>query len=163
MARQKPSDLSPVEFRNALVDNGFAYLGRSVDRYVDIRHRRPGRYLEPVKNAKKRILRRETFAALLAWRAEAEAEKAAAMAVAVRHAAVASAIAPRAAPVARASLTDPAAAVAQLADDFVIHSTRAEGVVRGDLILIGWLPAQLDDHAEAARLLAYRKQEGVAG
>lgn len=154
-------DLDPREFRNALNEHGFAYLGRTVDRFVDIRFPKAGRYFEPVRDARKRTLRRETLESLMKARRSAEAEAAQIAAEAARKQAIAAAIAPVAHPPCRASLTD-AAAIAQLADDFMIQSTRAEGVVRGDLILMGWQPAQLEAHADAARTLAYRRQEGVA-
>ncbi|MDP1866963.1 MAG: phospholipase [Bradyrhizobium sp.] len=157
----RSDDIDPREFRNALNENGFAYLGRTVDKFVDIRFPKAGRYFEPVKDARKRTLRRETLARLMAARHSAETEAAQTAAEAARKQAVAAAIAPAAHPPCRASLTD-AAAIAQLADDFVLQSTRAEGVVRFDLILLGWQPSQLDAHADAARMLAYQRQEGVA-
>lgn len=60
-------DLTPREFRNALLDHGFAYLP-PIDRYVDIRQPMPSRFLDPVRDANGEILRRETLAALRATR-----------------------------------------------------------------------------------------------
>ncbi|MBN8987454.1 MAG: phospholipase [Rhizobiales bacterium] len=151
-----PADLSPKQFRDALVDNGFAYLGRTVDRYVDIRSPRPGRLFEPVVNAKRQTLRRETLAALLAGRNEvAEAQRLIREAN-DRRLAAAAAIAPVALPTCRADLTD-TAAIAQLADDFLTRIASAGSVDFKGLIQMGWRPEQLRQHADAARAVADRR------
>lgn len=159
-APARPADISLIEFRHALVDQGFCWL-TPIGQYIDIRHPRPGRYLAPVTDTRGRILRQKTLDALLAWRTEAEAEKARDTREAARRQAIAEAIAPCALPVARSSLQG-AEAVAQLADDFIVASTRADGVVKADLLRMGWLAEQLREHAETARAVAYRRQEGVA-
>lgn len=156
----RPADLSLIEFRHALVDNGFAWI-RPSNVFVDILFPRAGRYTSPVTDKRGHTLRQATLDRLFADRELARAEKAEAAAESRRQAAIAETIAPRAAPIARATLQGPAA-VAQLADDFIVAATRNEGVVKADLILMGWLPSQLGEHAEAARQLAYRRQEGVA-
>jgi hypothetical protein len=154
----RPADLSPKQFRDALLDHGFAFLGRATDLFIDIRHPKRGT-LKAVKAGGK-ILRRETFAALLAARTTAEIEKAQAIAERARIERVAGAIAPTALPPCRADLTD-AAAIAQLADDFIVSATRAEGVAWGDLIRMGWNAEQLKTHADAARAVADRRQSLV--
>lgn len=153
-------DLSPIEFRHALLDHGFAYLGAAVDLYVDLRFPKPGHYLASVRDSRRRILRRETLDALLADRATSETAKKAADAVRMRQEKIAATIAPVALPPIRANLAD-AAAVAQLADDFVMQSTRSDGVVFADLKLMGWRDEQIRQHSPAARILAYRRQETV--
>lgn len=154
----RTADLSPKEFRDAVIDNGFAWLGRSTDRFIDIRHPRRGTLKAVTAGGK--ILRRETFAALLTARTTAEIEKALAAAERARVERIAASIAPTALPPCRADLTD-AAAIAQLADDFIVNSTRAEGVAWGDLIQMGWNAEQLKAHAPAARAVADRRQHLV--
>lgn len=151
-----PADISPKEFRDALVDNGFAYLGRSVDKYVDIRMPRPGRLFEPVTNAKRQTLRRETLAALLAGRAEIAEAQRLIRAVNDRRQAIAARIAPVAVPPCRADLNG-AVAIAQLADDYLVRLASAGSVDFKGLIQMGWSAAQLREHADAARAVADRK------
>jgi len=153
-------DISPIEFRHSLADHGFAFI-RPVNGYVDIYHPVPGRYVPPVTDARGRVCYQATLDLLFATRKADEAVKARAAEEARRQAAIADAVAPKALPVARATLQGPQA-IAQLADDFVVASTRSEGVVKADLLLLGWTGEQIEAHAPAARLLAYRRQEGIA-
>jgi hypothetical protein len=154
----RASDLSPKQFRDAVIDNGFAYLGRSIDAYIDIRHPKRGT-IKPV-TAGKQTLRRETFAALLAARTTAEIEKTLAAAERARTEAVAAAIAPSALPPCRADLTE-AAAIAQLADDYLTRMASAGCVGFGDLLQMGWNADQLKQLGDAARAVADRKQIAV--
>jgi DNA invertase Pin-like site-specific DNA recombinase len=159
-ARKSPAaagpDLSPKQFRDALLDHGFAWL-TPIGRYIDIRQRVPGRYLAPVKDARGRILRTRTLAALLAARAEVEAAQEVIRAANARRQAIAAKIAPHVLPPCRADLTG-TRAIAQLADDFILGTTTAEGIDFKSLINKGWSASQLREHAEAARAVADRKQ-----
>jgi hypothetical protein len=67
---RRRKDMCPYLFRAALVDAGFAWLGAEIGRFVDIRHHRAGRYLEPIRDATGRVRRADTLAALIVWRAE---------------------------------------------------------------------------------------------
>lgn len=155
MSRAATSDLSAREFRNLLLDNGFAFLGRGVDAYIDLHHPRRGR-IEAIKEGA-RICRQATFDALLAARGKAEAEKKATEAMRSKLEAAAARIAPTALPACRADLKG-AAAVAQLADDFVTASGTIEGVTFASLIQKGWRATQLNEHGPAARAVADRRQ-----
>jgi|GEM_PF-3367181 len=155
--RSRSTDLSPRDFRNALIDHGFAFLGRSLDRYVDIRHRKVGRYLDAVLDGRGRIRRRETLQALLAARKGFEAEEAAALAKSLRQAGIAAAIAPVALTPCRADLSEEAA-IAQLADDFLLGVTASEHITFASLLQKGWRPEQLKQYGPAARIVADRRQ-----
>lgn len=154
MPRRQP-DLTHREFRETLIDNGFAWLGRSINKVIDLHHPRRGA-LDAVLSGKQ-IDRRATLAALLAARKAAQDEQAHADAERARVVAFAATIAPTALPPCRADLTDEAA-VAQLADDFVLGTTSADGITFGALIRKGWSASQLRRHADAARALADRRQ-----
>lgn len=151
-----PSDLSPKEFRDALIDNGFAFLGRAVDKYVDIRAPRPGRLYEPIRNAKRQTLRRETLAALLGARAEIVEAQRLIRAENERRQRIAATIAPVALPPCRADLQGPAA-IAQLADDFLTRLASAGSVDFKALIQMGWSAPQLREYADPARAVADRR------
>ncbi len=151
-----PADLSPKEFRDTLVDNGFAYLGRTVDKYVDIFGPRPGQLFEPVRNAKRQTLRRETLAALLGARQErVEAQRLIRQAN-ERRQQIAGRIAPQVFSPCRADLVG-APAIAQLADDYLTRLASAGSVEFKALIQMGWTAAQLREHADAARAVADRR------
>ncbi|QDW39028.1 phospholipase [Bradyrhizobium sp. KBS0727] len=153
--RRAHLDLSPKEFRDALVDHGFAYL-TPIGRYVDIRERQVGRYLDPVRDRSGRILRRQTLAALLAARDQAEAARAMIRQAHARRQAIAGKIAPHVVSPCRADLKG-TAAIAQLADDFLTRFASAGHVQFLDLIQMGWRADQLKAHADDARAVADRK------
>jgi len=157
----KQQDLTKPEFADLLHKHCFAYLGGSVDRFVDLRHPKARRYVYPVKDKKGRMLRRDTLAALLAARAAYEAELAGEETKRQEVIALAERLAPTALPTDRASLEGPAA-VHQMAEDFRTIVTRSDGVTRRDLRLVGWRDEQITAHAEAARELGYARECGVA-
>lgn len=161
MPRANAADLSPSEFRRALSELGFAYLGFSVDKYVDLKFPRRGRYVDPVRGPRKRMLRRRTLEALQAARSKHERERQAVDAIRARQAATAARLAPRAAPVDRATLAN-AAAIHQLAEDFRIMATASEGVTFKDLILAGWSREQIIAYGDDARRLGYARESGAA-
>jgi hypothetical protein len=154
MPRATP-DLTPKEFRDALIDHGFAYL-TPTGRYVDIRQRQPGRYLDPVKDERGRMLRRQTLAALLKARSDADAAQALIRQANARRQAIAAKIAPHVLVPCRADLTG-TAAIAQLADDYLTRFASAGHVQFLDLIQMGWSASQLKAHADDARAVADRK------
>jgi hypothetical protein len=63
-------DMCPHAYRAALVDQGFAWLGAEIGLFVDIRHPVSGRYFKPLRDERGHVLRTETLAALILWRAE---------------------------------------------------------------------------------------------
>ena len=63
-------DICPHAYRAALVDQGFALLGAEIGLLVDIRHHVAGRYFKPLRDERGHVLRTETLAALILWRAE---------------------------------------------------------------------------------------------
>ena len=63
-------DMCPHAYRAALVDQGFAWLGAEIGLLVDIRHHVSGRYFKPLRDERGHVLRTETLAALILWRAE---------------------------------------------------------------------------------------------
>lgn len=63
-------DMCPHAYRAALVDQGFAWLGAEIGLFVDIRHPVSGRYFKPLRDQRGHVLRTETLAALILWRAE---------------------------------------------------------------------------------------------
>lgn len=150
-----PTDLTPREFRVALVDHGFCYL-TPIDRYVDIRAPQPGRYLEPAKDAAGRTLRRQTLNRLLKARRDAALAQARIRRENDRRCEIAARIAPQVLPPCRADLADEAA-IAQLADDYLTRLASAGAVKFADLIQMGWTAGQLRAHGDAARAVADRK------
>jgi hypothetical protein len=141
--------------------NGFAQLRGGY--FLDLRAPRAARETarhEGVRDARRRLNRRATVDALLAARAEREAAAAAADAAQAERERIAASIAPVVLPPARSGLKG-AAAIAQLADDFITITTTAEGADLHALERMGWRRAQIFEHTAAARTLAYSRQDGV--
>lgn len=155
MAPRQTSDITARDFRDALRQHGFVEHAL-IDRFSDSRNPKAGT-VKPVRTAKGKLKRRLTLDRLLTARQAAEAEQAAARADQQRREQTAASIAPHVLPPCRADLTGPAA-IAQLADDFVLALTTSEGITHQALIQKGWRSAQLAEHAEAARTLADRRQ-----
>lgn len=152
-------DLSARDFHAALQRHCFARLGNS-ERYIDLLH--GGASILPVRDRNNRHLQRQaTLDRMLAARREVEAQLARDAAERARMEAVASRIAPTAVPVCRADLTDEAA-IAQLADDFLLRTTVADGVRFVELLQMGWSAAQLRKFGDQARALADRRAVQVA-
>ena len=63
-------DMCPHAYRAALVDQGFAWLGAEIGLFVDILHPISKRYFKPLRDERGHVLRTETLAALILWRAE---------------------------------------------------------------------------------------------
>lgn len=103
-----------------------------------------------------RLQRRETLVALKAWRAEHETRLAASAALQQQRLALAERLAPQVVPGCRADLTE-AAAIAQLADDYLTRAAGYGSIDFKSLIQMGWSAAQLREHGDAARALADRK------
>lgn len=160
MPRRTPTDLSPHAFRQAVAELGFAYLGGSVDTFVDLKFRKHGRYVDAVRGPRRRMRHQATLDALTAARSKAERERQAIDAARAKQAATAALLAPVAMPRDRASLSD-AAAIHQLADDFRVMATRGDGVTFADLMLAGWTAEQINAHGEAARRLGYARENGA--
>lgn len=159
--RPRLPDLTPREFRDAVEKLGFAWLGGSVDKFVDRKFPKPGQYIAMVRGERRRPRYAATLEALKAARSKAEQAKAALEAERARKAQIAARLAPVALPADRASLEGPAA-IHQLAEDFRTIATRSEGVTWRDLIVLGWKASQLAEHSDAARQLGYRRENGVA-
>jgi hypothetical protein len=51
-------------------------------------------------------------------------------------------------------------AIEQMAEDFLLFAANAGAVLKDDLELLGWTPAQIDRHAADARRYAHRSAEG---
>lgn len=151
---RRPADLSAAEFRRQLAQQGFSFLPLSVE-FVD-RWNRGGPRIAAIKRGRG-IDRRATLEALQAARAAAQAREAAVEAKRAERERTAAAIAPHVLPPCRADL-DGAAAIAQLADDFLIGTTLAEGISFKSLIYKGWRAAQLRAYADEARSVADRRQ-----
>jgi hypothetical protein len=62
--------MCPHAYRAALVDQGFVWLGAEIGLFVDIRHPISGRHFKPLRDERGHVLRTETLAALILWRAE---------------------------------------------------------------------------------------------
>lgn len=154
----RPADLSPSDFALQLKLHGFLHL-RGEGRFADIRAKGCPR-TEPVMRGR-RIDRQATLDALVAARKARQDAAAAAEALQIERERTAETIAPTALPPARATL-DGAAAIAQLADDFITITTRNEGAALPDLMRMGWRKSQVFEHADAARSLAYSRQNGAA-
>lgn len=151
------TDISKTDFAHQLRLHSLGWLP-GIDRFVDLQHPHARRYILPVKDARGRLRRQASIASCLAARAAWEAELAEQLRAAERKAALAGQLAVSALPPCRADLEGPAA-VSQLADDFIVQTTRNDGVVYVDLIRMGWTGAQLKQHVEAARIVAQRRQE----
>jgi hypothetical protein len=148
-------DINARQFRATCHDEGFAWLGGTVQKFVDLRFRVFGRYILPVRNARGQILHAETLTALRASRAASEQEREQAAAEAARKVALAARLAPQAMPKPRAGLTE-AEAIAVMADDLRHANARESGVKRSDMLLLGWTRAQLDQYGDLARQTAYQ-------
>jgi hypothetical protein len=154
----RPSDLSAADFALQLKLHGFLHL-RAEGRFADVRAKGCPR-TEAVMRGK-RLDRQATLDALLTARKARQDAHAAAEALQIERERVAETIAPRALPAARAGL-EGAAAIAQLADDFIVISTRSDGADLHDLVRMGWRKSQVFELLEAARTLAYGRQNGAA-
>jgi hypothetical protein len=150
-------DISKTDFAHQQRLHSFAYLPDE-DRFLDLRHSLAGRRIVALRDAKGRLLREASIQSCLAARAAWEAELAEQHAAEQRKLALAETLAPSALPPCRADLDGPAA-IAQLAEDFIVETTRNEGAAFTGLLRMGWQAAQLKRHAEAARIVAQRRQE----
>lgn len=160
MPRRLSTDMSLDQFRREMKLKRIGYLA-NVNRFIDLEHRRAKRLILPVTDDHGRLLRAASLQSVLAARAAYEAELAAADAKRESEVALAAKLAPAAVASPRADLTG-AAAIAQLADDFIVQATRSDGVAIADLVRMGWSRAQLDAHADAARIVADRRQDRQA-
>lgn len=154
----KPKDLSASDFALQLKLHGFLHI-RAEGRFADVRAKGCPR-TETVMRGK-RIDRQGTLDALMRDRKARQDAAAAAEALQIERERIAETIAPAALPAARASL-EGAAAIAQLADDFITITTRNEGAALPDLLRMGWRKSQVFEHTDAARNLAYARQNGAA-
>ena len=152
-----PADLSAADFALQLKLHGFLHL-RAEGRFADVRAKGCPR-TEPVMRGK-RLNRQATLHSLLKARKARQDAAAAQEAAQAERERVAGLIAPLAIPGARAGLEGPAA-IAQLADDFITITTRNEGAALPDLMRMGWRKSQIFEHADAARTLAYSRQNGA--
>jgi len=149
-------DISKTDFAYQQKLHSLAYLP-NIDRFLDLRYPKAGRHVVALRDAAGRLLRRASIDSCLAARAAYEAELAEQTRAEQQKADLATRLAPSALAPCRADLTGPAA-VNQLADDFIVQSTRNDGVVFVDLIRMGWTGVQLKQHAPAARIVAQRRQ-----
>lgn len=154
----RSNDLSAADFALQLRLHGFMQL-RAEGRFADVRAKSCPR-TEPVMRGK-RLDRQATLDALLKDRKARQDAAAAAEAAQIERERIAALIAPPALPAARASLKG-AAAIAQLADDFIVLTTRSDGAALPDLMRMGWRKSQIFEHTDAARSLAYSRQNGAA-
>lgn len=158
MPRQPTDDISKSDFAYQLKLHSLAWLP-NIRRFIDLRYPKAGRNVLPVMDAEGRhMLRGASITSCLAARAAYEAELAEQARAGQRKADLAEQLAPAAIAPCRADLDGPAA-VNQLADDFILQTTRSDGVVYVDLIRMGWTGAQLKQHTDAARIVAQRRQE----
>lgn len=158
MPHTPANDISESHFKHQLKLHSLAYLP-NIDRFIDLRHPKAGRYILPVRNdAGDRLLRDASIRSCLAARAAYEAEQAEKLKAQQQKAALAERLAPPALASCRADLDGPAA-VSQLADDFIVQTTHGDGVAFGQLIRLGWTGDQLKRHTDAARIVAQRRQE----
>lgn len=154
----RPTDLSAADFVLQLRLHGFMHL-RAEGRFADVRAKGCPR-TEPVMRGR-RLDRQATLDALQRDRKARQDAAAAAEAVQIERERIAALIAPAALPAARAGL-EGAAAIAQLADDFIVLTTRSDGAALPDLMRMGWRKSQIFEHTDAARSLAYSRQNGAA-
>ncbi|WP_448031513.1 phospholipase [Bradyrhizobium liaoningense] len=151
-------DISKTDFAYQLRVHSLAFLP-NINRFIDLKHPKAGRHILPVMDETGRHMRREaSIESCLAARAAYEAELAEKARAEQQKADLADRLAPSALPPCRADLDGPAA-VNQLADDFIVQTTRNDGVVFADLIRMGWQAEQLKQHTPAARIVAQRRQE----
>lgn len=156
MPRAKANpDINARQFRNTCHDEGFAWLGGTAQKFVDLRFPAWGRYILPVRNARGTILHAETLAALRASRARSEQDKQRAEAAARRMQDMALRLAPQALSPPRAQLAD-AEAIAVMADDFrILHAAKGHAEW-ADMLLRGWSKEQLKQYGDAARQAGYQ-------
>ncbi|WFU44507.1 phospholipase [Bradyrhizobium sp. CB82] len=158
MPRQQVNDTSKSDFPYQLRLHSLAYLP-NINRFIDLRHPKAGRHILPVMDeAGDRLLRDASIQSCLAARSAYEAELAMQARCEQEKLALAERLAPSALAPCRADL-EGSAAISQLADDFIVQTTRNDGVVFADLIRMGWRGEQLKEHADAARIVAQRRQE----
>lgn len=154
----RPKDLSAPEFRAELKRLGFLRLSLQGS-FCDIRAKNCPRTM-PVM-AGRRVNRRATLEALLADRRSRQAASDVAEAAQAERERIAATIAPVALTPPRDGLQG-AAAIAALADDFIVLTTRSESAAFPELMRLGWRKTQLFEHADAARALAAQRQGGLA-
>jgi hypothetical protein len=154
----RPDDISKTDFAWQLRLHSLAFLP-NINRFIDLRYPEARRHILPVMAEDGRTLLREaSIRSCLAARAAYEAELAEKARAEQNKADLAGRLAPAAIAPCRADLDGPAA-VNQLADDFILQTTRNDGVVFADLIRMGWQAEQLKQHTPAARIVAQRRQE----
>ncbi|MDI3559598.1 phospholipase [Bradyrhizobium sp. Arg816] len=154
---QHPTDLTAAAFDQQLKLHGFFHI-RAEGRFADVRVKGCPR-TEPVMRGR-RLNRQATLEALLAARKARADAAAAAEAVQMERERTAALIAPPVMPAARTTL-EGAPAIAQLATDLIDITTTSEGVALVDLVRKGWRRSQVFEHIDAARTLAYTRQDGV--
>lgn len=155
---RRPDDISKTDFAHQCRLHSLAWLPGQ-NRFLDLRHAKANRHILPVMDeAGRTMLREASIQSCLAARAAYEAELALAARAEQSKADLAEQLAPAAIAPCRADLDGPAA-VNQLADDFIVSTTRNDGVVWLDLIRLGWTGPQLKQHTDAARIVAQRRQE----
>jgi hypothetical protein len=155
----KTSELTPTEFKAALRTNGFAALPGSRD-FLDVQAKGQLVRIPGVIDARRRLQRRETLAALLAARIRRRAQEARDAARKAAQSDLAASLAPVCLPPPRGGL-DGANAIHQLADDFIVMSTRNDGADMYGLLRLGWSRAQLTEYGDDARALADVRQNGA--
>lgn len=157
MPRQR-DDISKTDFAHQCRLHSLAWLP-GLNRFLDLRYAKARRHVLPVMDDAGRHIRREaSIQSCLAARAAYEAELAEAERAEQGKVDLAERLAPAAIAPCRADLDGPAA-VNQLADDFIVSTTRNDGVVWLDLIRLGWTGTQLKQHSDAARIVAQRRQD----
>lgn len=155
------TDLSASDFAAQLKLHGFAHLPQAGG-FIDLQARAPSaRPALAAVMAGRRLNRKATLAALFKARAaRLQAAERAAKATAARERRAAK-LAPVALPRPRATLSG-AAAIAALADDFLVITTRDGAVTLPDLLRLGWPKATVIELVDSARALAYARQGGNA-
>jgi hypothetical protein len=159
LPRQKSSKLTSAEFKSALRTNGFAALPGSRD-FLDVQAKGQLVRIPGVVDARRRLRRRETLAALLAARIRRRAQETKEDAARAAQSALAASLAPVCLPPPRGGL-EGAAAIHQLADDFIVMQSRSEGAEFKHMLRLGWTAEQLTTYADDARALADTRQNGV--
>ncbi|CUT12504.1 hypothetical protein BF49_3584 [Bradyrhizobium sp.] len=158
MPRQPANDISESDFKHQLRLHSLAYLP-NINRFLDLIHPKAGRHILPVMDETgRRMLRGASLHSCLAARSAYEAELAEQARAEQQKLDMAERLAPCAIAPCRADLDGPEA-VSQLADDFIVHTTRNDGVAFIDLIRMGWTGPQLKRHTDAARIVAHRRQD----
>lgn len=156
-ARANP-DITIRQFRETCRDEGFAWLGGTAQRFVDLRFHKVGRYILPVRNARGQILHAETLIALRACREASVQERAREIADARRKVALAARIAPQTMSPPRAGLAE-AEAIAVMADDFLTLTAVQGHAGWQDMLLRGWTKEQLRQYGDLARQTGYAREQ----